>query len=150
MTINIEGVQKLSLVNGDGCRLVIFVQGCAHHCKGCQNPQTWPFNGGEVWNTVELAAAIRPWVESHPIDGITLSGGDPMYQDGACMELLELLPDDLNVWLYTGFVYEEIKDRPLVRRADVVVDGEYVEALRCEGQMYGSSNQRIIRKGRSK
>lgn len=149
MKIRIAGINKLSMVNGDGARLVIFLQGCARRCHGCQNKDTWDFKGGEEWDTASLAEYVKDILRKHPLDGITLSGGDPMYQEGVCMELLERLPEDLNVWLYTGYTYEDIADRPLVRRADVVVDGEYIEALRCEGQMYGSSNQRVIRKGRT-
>lgn len=149
MKIRIAGINKLSMVNGDGARLVIFLQGCAHGCPGCQNQDTWDFDGGEEWDTASLAEYVGDILRKHPLDGITLSGGDPMYQDGACMDLLYRLPEDLNVWLYTGFRYEDIADILLVRRSDVVVDGEYIEALRCEGKMYGSSNQRIIRKGRA-
>jgi anaerobic ribonucleoside-triphosphate reductase activating protein len=79
------------------------------------------------------------------LDGITLSGGDPFYQQEECLRLLSLLPD-VNVWIYTGFEYEEIQDTELARRADVIVVGPYIEELRCEGRPYGSSNQRIIRK----
>lgn len=150
MKIRIAGINKLSMVNGDGARLVIFLQGCAHGCPGCQNPDTWDFDGGEKWDTASLAEYVKDILRKHPLDGITLSGGDPIYQEHACMDLLDRLPEDLNVWLYTGFQYEDITDILMVRRADVVVDGEYIEALRCEGQMYGSSNQRVIRKGRSK
>lgn len=148
MKIRIAGINKLSLNNGDGCRAVLFLQGCRHYCKNCQNPDTWNFNGGEEWEVGSLAGYIGSVLKYHPLDGLTLSGGDPMYQQDACMELLSLLPDDLNVWLYTGFNYEEIKDRPLVKRCEVIVDGPYIEELKCEGKMYGSSNQRIIRKGR--
>ncbi len=79
------------------------------------------------------------------MDGITLSGGDPFYQQEACLELLDMLPG-VNVWIYTGFEYEEIANTELARRADVLVTGRYIEELRCEGKPYGSSNQQIIRK----
>ncbi|MCQ2439761.1 MAG: anaerobic ribonucleoside-triphosphate reductase activating protein [Oscillospiraceae bacterium] len=149
MKIRIAGINKLSMVNGDGARLVIFLQGCARRCNGCQNPDAWDFEGGEEWDTASLAEYVKDILRKHPLDGITLSGGDPVYQKHACMDLLDRLPEDLNVWLYTGFQYEDIADSPLVRRADVVVDGPFIEDLKCEGQMCGSSNQRIIRKGRT-
>jgi anaerobic ribonucleoside-triphosphate reductase activating protein len=79
------------------------------------------------------------------IDGITLSGGDPFYQQEECLRLLDCLPG-VNVWIYTGFEYDEIKDTELAKRADVLVTGPYIEELRCEGKMYGSSNQEIHRK----
>lgn len=78
------------------------------------------------------------------LDGITLSGGDPFFQQDACVELLKLLPD-VNVWIYTGFEYEEICDTELAKMANVLVVGRFIKELACEGKMYGSSNQKIIR-----
>lgn len=143
--MRIAGIIKSSAVNGDGVRLVVFTQGCAHRCPGCQNPDTWDFDGGDEIEVDELAQQIKCELSRHPwLDGITLSGGDPFYQEEECAELLKLLPG-VNAWVYTGFAYEAIADTELAQLADVIVDGEFVEALRCEGKMYGSSNQRIIR-----
>ena len=77
------------------------------------------------------------------IDGITLSGGDPFYQQDECVSLLKLLPN-MNVWIYTGFLYEEINHTQLAQMVNVIVDGPFDESLKVEGQFYGSSNQRII------
>ncbi len=139
--MRIAGILPCSFVNGDGIRFVIFTQGCRHYCKGCQNPETWDFDGGTEISVEELARLIK--TKKH-IDGITLSGGDPFYQQDECVKLLKLLPG-VSVWAYTGFRYEEIKDTELAKMCDVIVDGQYIEELKCEGQMYGSSNQRIVR-----
>lgn len=140
--MKIAGTLPLSMVNGDGIRYVVFVQGCAHHCDGCQNPDTWDFDGGEEMSVEEIAADYR---RRKFRDGITLSGGDPFFQQEECLRLLDEL-GDVNVWIYTGFEYEEICETELARRADVLVVGKYVQDLKCEGKMYGSSNQRIIRR----
>lgn len=140
--MRVAGTLSCSFVNGDGARYVVFTQGCKHGCRGCQNPETWDFNGGSEVSVSEVAADYR---SRKYLDGLTLSGGDPFYQQEECLRLLDELPG-VNVWIYTGFEYEEIKDTELARRADVLVVGKFVEELRCEGQMYGSSNQRIIRK----
>ena len=139
--MRIAGVNTCSLVNGDGVRYVIFVQGCKHHCKGCQNQWSWAMDGGADIPVEMIAEDVR---KHRMIDGITLSGGDPFYQQDECVELLKLLPE-YNVWIYTGFTYEEIAGTELARMADVIVDGPFIEELRCDGKMYGSSNQRIIR-----
>ena len=139
--MRIAGTLPCSFVNGDGVRFVIFTQGCAHRCRGCQNPDTWDFGGGEEISVEELAEMIK--AKKH-IDGITLSGGDPFYQQDECVKLLKLLPG-VNVWAYTGFRYEEIAETELAQLCNVIVDGEYIEELKCTGQMYGSSNQRIVR-----
>ena len=139
--MRIAGVNTCSLVNGDGVRYVIFVQGCKHHCKGCQNQWSWDMDGGTDIPVEMIAEDVR---KHRMIDGITLSGGDPFYQQDECVELLKLLPE-YNAWIYTGFEYKEIADTELAKMADVIVDGPFIEELRCEGKMYGSRNQRIIR-----
>lgn len=138
--MRISGVLTCSLVNGEGVRYVIFTQGCAHYCKGCQNPDTWDFNGGYEVDLDALVADISK--RRKHLDGITLSGGDPFYQQDECVKLLKMLPD-MNVWIYTGFNYDDICDTELARLADVIVDGPFVEELKCEGHHFGSSNQRI-------
>jgi anaerobic ribonucleoside-triphosphate reductase activating protein len=140
--MRIAGTNSCSLVNGEGIRYVIFLQGCQHFCPGCHNPDTWDFESGEEIPVEKLAADI---FFRRYIDGITLSGGDPFYQQEECIKLLDLLPG-INVWIYTGFEFDEIKDTKLAKRADVLVTGPFVEELKCEGKMYGSSNQEIHRR----
>jgi anaerobic ribonucleoside-triphosphate reductase activating protein len=140
--IRIAGVLSCSFVNGDGARYVVFTQGCGHHCPGCQNPETWDPDGGHEVSVDQLADDYRG---RRLLDGITLSGGDPFFQQDACVELLKRLTG-VNVWIYTGFEYEDIQDTQLAKMADVLVTGRFIKELACEGKMYGSSNQRIIRK----
>ena len=143
--MRVAGINKASFVNGDGVRFVVFVQGCKHHCGGCHNPDTWDFNGGTEISVEEIAEMYK--AKQKVLDGITLSGGDPFFQQDECVKLLKLLPN-VNVWIYTGFQYEEIENTELAKLADTMVDGQYIEALKCEGEMYGSSNQRIIKVGK--
>ena len=140
--MKVAGILPCSFVNGDGARYVVFVQGCSHHCPGCHNPETWDFDGGTEMAVEEIATDYR---KHRLLDGITLSGGDPFFQQKACAELLNLLPG-VNVWIYTGFEYDEIKNTELAKMADVLVTGRFVKELACDGKMYGSSNQKIIRR----
>ena len=137
--MRIAGVKKHSFVDGDGIRYVIFTQGCKHYCPGCQNPDTWDMDGGFEIEEEHLAKDI---LQTKHITGITLSGGDPYYQWSKCTKLLSMLPG-VNVWIYTGYEYSEIKDNPLTNMADAVVTGPFIASLKCEGHMYGSSNQEI-------
>lgn len=140
--MRIAGILPVSFCNGEGTRFVVFTQGCHHRCPGCHNPDTWDPQGGKEVSVEDLVERYRSY---RLVDGLTLSGGDPFYQQEECCRLLDLLGPDVDVWIYTGFLYEEIKDTELARRADVIVDGPFVEGLRCEGYHYGSANQRIIR-----
>ena len=140
--MRIAGILPCSFVNGEGARYVIFLQGCKHHCKGCQNPETWDFDGGKEIGEKEIAEDFR---NRKLLDGITLSGGDPFFQQEACVELINLL-DGVNVWIYTGIEYDEISETELAKKANVLVVGKFIEDLKCDGQYFGSSNQKIIRR----
>lgn len=140
--MKINGIIPCSFVNGEGARYVVFVQGCKHRCEGCHNPETWDFNGGFDMPVTEIACDFK---KRRLLDGITLSGGDPFFQQEECVKLIGLL-EPVNVWIYTGFEYEEIRDTELAKLADVIVTGKFVKELACEGKMYGSTNQKIIRR----
>lgn len=140
--MRINGIIPCSFVNGDGARYVVFVQGCRHNCDGCHNPETWDFDGGFDLSVEEIASEFK---KRRLLDGITLSGGDPFFQKEECESLLNLLPG-VNVWIYTGFEYEEIQNTKLAKMADVIVTGRFIKELACNGKMYGSTNQKIIRR----
>ena len=144
-------LQTDSIVDGPGLRAVVWTQGCRHHCKGCQNPQTWTFNGGGLVPIKMVLEAIDE-LEYHT--GITFSGGDPMYQPEACMKIAKYAKKKgLNIWVYTGFTYEELiklsKKEPVysefLKVIDVLVDGRFVLAERDLSMLFrGSRNQRLI------
>lgn len=141
MDLYIAGTRTCSLVNGPGVRFVVFTQGCTHHCEGCQNPLTWEKEGGMTVKTKTLAEVIKRHTK---IDGVTLSGGEPFEQQEACVELLKLLPDHLNIWIYTGYKYDDIKDTELAKMADFIVDGKFERDNLVTDWWGGSSNQNLI------
>lgn len=141
-----------SLVNGDGCRMVIFCQGCLHNCKGCFNPQTHDLNSGVDFDIEDIKEAFDE--NEFLLDGITLSGGDPLLQANKLINLCKYIRSKgKTVWCYTGYTYEEIINRStddnkwieFLNNIDVLVDGEYVEELNSQACKFrGSTNQRII------
>lgn len=145
MKIRIAGVVPESIVDGEGIRYAIFMQGCNRHCEGCQNPATHPLDGGKIVDTDELIDAIK---KNPLLSGITLTGGEPLLQIPAAIELAKATKNlGLNVWCYTGYTYEEIPPdaQELLKYVDVLVDGEFILALRdLELDFRGSKNQRII------
>ena len=136
-----------SIVDGPGLRLTVFVQGCPHRCPGCHNPQTHDFAGGREVTVEELT---RIYAENPLLDGLTLSGGEPMCQPGDCEALARAVRAlGGNVWVYSGDTYEEILADPakkaLLDAADVLVDGPFQEARRSLELLWrGSANQRVI------
>lgn len=148
MNIRLASEPIESIVDGEGFRLAIFVQGCIRHCKGCHNPESHNPNGGFEQDIDELIEQI---CSNKLISGITLTGGEPMEQPDACMELIRKVRDqrpDLNVWLYTGYTVDYLPNHliALAQSVDVIVDGEYIEEERSlDLKFRGSRNQRIIR-----
>ena len=150
--MNYFGITNASFCNGDGARCVLWVSGCGHHCKGCHNPDSWDPDYGDKFMYHDYWK-IRNRVSRMTIDGLTLSGGDPMYPDNRsviydiCNMFRRDFGDRKTIWMYTGYTFEEISDDPILEYVDVVVDGPYIEELRDENLKYrGSANQRIWRK----
>lgn len=141
--MRIAGIIDESIVDGPGIRTVIFTQGCGHHCKGCHNPETWDYDGGKDVNVNDLIERVM----SNPlVKGITISGGDPFYQDVQLTDLCRSAKGaGLEVAVYTGFLFEEIRNLYAMQYIDIIVDGPFVEAERTlDLKFRGSRNQRII------
>ena len=135
-----------SLVNGEGVRAVIFFSGCKRNCKGCQNKELQDFKAGIEREVSDVVNEILGDLEM--IDGVTISGGDPVYQMEGLTELCrELKKHNINIWLYTGELVQNLynKNTELCKDlVDVIVDGPYIEELRNPDLKYrGSSNQKI-------
>lgn len=132
-------------VDGPGFRTSIYLAGCTHKCFGCHNPQSHDPNVGDKMSLKDIMAIV----EDEDFD-VTLSGGDPLFNPDALIPLLEALKNNRrNIWIYTGFSWEEIVASPYllnaVRLADTVVDGPFIMDLRDPDLPFrGSSNQRII------
>ena len=141
--------------NGDGLRVTIFLSGCTHYCKNCQNPETWDSMSGipfdiDAWNEV------IDQLKKDYIQGVTLSGGDPLnpvnrYATSIFVSEIKNMTFSSNkdIWIYTGYLYEDlIKDhicRDILSHTDVLVDGPFKEELAdVKYHWAGSTNQRVI------
>jgi anaerobic ribonucleoside-triphosphate reductase activating protein len=149
LKVRLAGIVNESITDGPGLRIVLFFQGCEHHCPGCHNPQTWDFRGGSEYKVDELLLQLP---DTPLIKGVTLSGGDPFYQPRAAARIARDFRDrGKDVWAYTGFIWEEllkIHDAAmleLLHYCDVLVDGPFVRTQRCLNLPYrGSANQRLV------
>jgi anaerobic ribonucleoside-triphosphate reductase activating protein len=146
MKIRVLDILEETMADGPGLRTSIYCAGCAHHCPGCHNPQSWDFMGGNEMDVEELLTLIK----SDEFANVTFSGGDPLYQVEAFTELARRIKEETKktIWCYTGFTLEEVQtdDRlsMILPYIDVLVDGPFVESLKEPGLLFrGSSNQRI-------
>ncbi len=147
ITLRVAGIIEESIVDGPGLRFVLFLQGCRMHCKGCQNPQTWDFEGGTPVSAQEILARMQGDPLVH---GITFSGGEPFEQAAALAPLAaELKRRGYHLMAFSGYTFEQLlqKDgcRELLSLLDLLVDGPFVEAQKSlELRFRGSRNQRIL------
>ena len=141
------GLNKEDTVNGPGVRVSLFVSGCRNHCPGCFNPETWDFEHGETY-TWQTEKEIIEAVSAPYISGLSLLGGDPFEpeNEAALLPLVQKVSaNGKTVWCWTGYTLEQLKDRPLLKYLDVLVDGPYIETEKDLSLQYaGSRNQRII------
>lgn len=144
-----HNITKDDMLNGDGLRVVLWVAGCNHCCKECQNPSTWDPDGGLLFDE-EAKAEIFTELEKSYISGITFSGGDPLHPaneldvKNLCAEIKEKFPNK-TIWLYTGDIWENIYNSATVKNLDVVVDGEFhIDERDVKLLWKGSKNQRVI------
>ena len=147
--MNYAEIKKVDIANGPGVRVSLFVSGCRNHCKGCFNPETWDFDYGRPFTREtedEIIEALRPsWIQ-----GLSILGGEPTEEENAAVLIPFLkrvraaLPDK-DIWLYSGYTYEALRDKEILTLADVLVDGPFLLEQKDAGLAFrGSRNQRII------
>lgn len=147
--MNYLGIEKSSISNGPGVRVVLWVSGCTCRCKGCQNPESWDFNAGKLFDKAakqELFDALnKPYIR-----GITFSGGHPLEKENRnkvyqlCKEIKKNFPTK-DIWLYTGYTLENLQSYVILEYIDVLIDGPYIEEQRdITLKFRGSKNQRLI------
>ena len=149
--MNYLGIDKSSISNGPGVRVVLWVSGCKIHCKGCQNPESWDFCAGKLFDKnaeQELFNALsKPYIR-----GLTISGGNPLDVPCEIFHLINKVKSKFpnkDIWLYSGYTYDEIHSSRErfkgILGIDVLVDGPYIEEQRDIALKFrGSKNQRLI------
>ncbi len=140
-------LQYDSIVDGPGVRMVLWTQGCTHHCPGCHNPHTHDMSGGM---SCSIDACIDEIEKAQLQSGLTLSGGEPFLQAEALIPIAQAAKQKgLNLWAYSGFTFEALCQDPqkkaLLMLLDVLVDGRFEQSQKdYRLQFKGSKNQRII------
>ena len=150
--MRVMNIDKCNLLNGEGCRIILWVSHCEHNCPFCHNGYSWNENLGELFNENHMKEIYEELSKPY-ISGITFSGGDPLsykkYKD--IIELSKQLRKDFpnkTQWLWTGYTYEELMEMPqkeVLETLDVLCDGKFkIDLLSPEKHWVGSSNQRVI------
>lgn len=154
LDIRLSGICRESSVDGEGLRYVVFTQGCKHGCIGCHNPKTHDINGGYLEDTDKI---IEEFKLNKILRGITISGGEPMLQANAVLDIAKSVKKlGKTVWVYTGYTWEQLMEMnnptivELLNTIDVLVDGKFEIDKHSDNILWrGSSNQRVIDSQRS-
>lgn len=139
----------MDIADGPGVRVSIFMQGCSFNCKNCFNPETHNFSGGKEF-TDETINHIIDLCNNENIEGLSILGGEPMHPlniDGTLKlaKMFKKTYPEKNIWAWTGFLFENLKEKEVMKYIDVLVDGQYVDELHNPTLKWkGSSNQRVI------
>ena len=143
-------IRKMDISDGPGVRVSIFMQGCAFNCEKCFNPETHDFKGGKEFNDETINRVLK-LCENENIEGLSILGGEPMHPQNIegttklAKAFKEKFPNK-NIWAWTGFQFDKnLKDTEVVKYLDVLVDGQYIDALHNPTLHWkGSANQRVI------
>lgn len=135
--------------NGPGFRVSLWVSGCRRHCKGCFNKEAWSFDYGQEFDGETLKELVR-LLDNPNIEGLSILGGDPFEPENReavyeICKLVKFLRPNKTIWVWSGYSWEDLKEFPVMKYMDVLVDGRFEEDkkdLRLKWR--GSSNQRVI------
>lgn len=142
-------IRKMDISNGPGIRVSIFLQGCTFNCKNCFNPETHDFNGGKPFDENVVNEVVKLCKDEN-IKGLSILGGEPLHPNN--IKATEMLAKafkentiNKDLWVWSGYKFENIPNKEALKNVDVLVDGQYVEEKHSPKlQWRGSSNQRII------
>ena len=145
MKLRLHAIEPRSRANGPGARFVVWLQGCTLGCPGCFNPTTHDASGGREVSVAEIVSQLKA---TRDIEGLSLSGGEPLQQAAAASALLEAARElGLSTLAFSGYTIEEIRaiefGPDVLAHLDVLIDGRYVAGERLATGLRGSANQRI-------
>lgn len=155
--MRVAGLTKNDTTNGEGICVSLWVQGCPHHCKGCHNPESWDFNGGEYKNNDILLEEIYDAISANGIQrNFSILGGEPLAPQNIndtyyiLWEVKQRYPS-IKTFVWTGYTLEQLKEiykDTLLENIDILIDGPFIKAERdITLKFRGSKNQRILYKG---
>ena len=137
------------IANGPGVRVSLFVSGCRRACKGCFNKEAWNFNYGQEFTGETILELLR-MLDDPNVAGLSILGGDPFEPENRqavsnICRMVKLLEPSKTIWVWTGYLWENLKDLEVMRDINVLVDGRFEEDLKdLRLKWRGSSNQRVI------
>lgn len=142
---------------GAGVCLSFYTQGCPHKCEGCQNPETWSYDGGYEFTTETLNEIIEGIAANGIIRNFCVLGGEPLCDENVFLTYLVVehvrkAYPNIRIYIWSGYTYDELIHRSssqriqdILKLCDILIDGKYEQSLRdVTLPLRGSVNQNII------
>lgn len=143
-------IRKMDISNGPGVRVSIFMQGCTFNCPNCFNKETHDFESGKDFNAQVIERVLK-LAENEYIVGLSILGGEPLHPKNIegtiqlCKAFNEKFNGSKTIWIWTGYLFEQIINKDIYNYVDVIVDGQYLNDLHdFRLKWRGSKNQRVI------
>jgi len=140
-------------VLGPGERIGIWLCGCNRRCKGCVTPQLQEFRQEKQISVDKLCEMVFSILDKYPVDGVTISGGEPLEQAEELLEFLKKISLRIeDILLYTGYTLEQLykknmeMTKSILKYLSVLIEGEYIENENNGHALKGSDNQNIYYK----
>lgn len=148
--MNYADIKYPDIANGPGIRVSLFVSGCQRRCEGCFNSEAWDFEYGKTW-TRKTFQELRELLEKPHVAGLSILGGDPMESMNRsavakiCKHVRWIFRDTKDIWMWTGYSWEDVKNSSIMKYIDVLVDGPFeIDKKDLTLPYCGSRNQRVI------
>ena len=159
--MRIAYIDYCECTNAIGWGISLYTQGCVRKCKGCFSPQTWDIKGGREYTFIDENTICGTFKTTPYFNHLVVEGGEPLLTKNlktilTLIEKVKATRPDIKIWIYTGYTYEQLKERikknkndyylePILRLADVLVDGPFIQEKKDLTLAFkGSSNQRVI------
>ena len=143
-------IRKMDISNGPGVRVSIFMQGCTFNCPNCFNKETHDFSGGKEFDD-SVINRVLSLSDNNYIVGLSILGGEPLHPKNIegtiklCKAFYEKFNGSKTIWIWTGYLFDQIVNKEIYDYVDVIVDGQYKDELHdFRLKWRGSSNQRVI------
>lgn len=140
MQLKVNHIIPKSEAQGPGIRYTLWVQGCSIRCPGCSNTDTWDFRGGKAINVNNLITEI---LATEGLDGVTITGGEPLDQYPAVYKLCSILFGKISLFVTTGYAFTELPSLGILGCVDILCSGPFEADKICSGEWKGSSNQEL-------
>lgn len=139
-------IKDCDILQANGLSVSVWFAGCPFRCKGCHNPQTWDFKSGQIFDKLTVRK-INSLLKNDKIRALAILGGEPLLERN--FNVLKVLiamakVNNKEIWLWTGYTFEDIQHIDFIKDIDYIIDGQYIEEKKVVARYFGSSNQRLI------